>query len=222
MSGIEVVQWLSWADQDYLAARSLLSRDYILQGTILANTAIEKYIKAVLTYRQKAFPKGWKGHDVMALYQSFQSSGRAPAVNEGFLRDLGKAYKLRYPDDLNDGFNISLAGIKVLTELDSTVYAIRNGFVINRAGKSAGTKLDHLIATQGPELVERNVAFGTTARSQVVNTPTACFELRVLNGGEIMSLEYTAGPIPDDRLFDRPGLVPTHPAQGPAHLTHPV
>jgi HEPN domain-containing protein len=61
MSGIEVSQWLNWADQDYLASRSLLLRGYVLQGTIVANTAIEKYIKAVLMLRGIPFPKGWKG-----------------------------------------------------------------------------------------------------------------------------------------------------------------
>ena len=157
MSALEVLQWVNWADQDYLAARSLLIRGYILQGTILANTAIEKYIKAVLTLRNIPFPKGWRGHDVLSLYESFELSG-APVLNENFLRDLGKAYKLRYPDDLDEGFNISLASTKLLVELDCTAHAIRNGFNFNKqSGEAVVTRFDQLVAKHSTELMDRTL-----------------------------------------------------------------
>jgi hypothetical protein len=212
MSGLEISQWLNWADQDYLASRSLLLRGFVLQGTILANTAIEKYIKTVLTLRSSPFPRGWRGHDVISLYELFASSGGAPKLNKDFLLDLGKAYTLRYPDDLEDGFNISLASIKVLTELDFTVHEIRSGFRITKqSGEVVKTRLDSLIAENSQELMDQNVAFGAIARSQAFGKPTNCLELRV-TGGNILAAEYVAGPIPDDRKFNRAGLVPGAPS----------
>ncbi|HUX65780.1 MAG TPA: hypothetical protein VMV42_01405 [archaeon] len=46
-----VLEWLSWADNDYIAARLLLRRRLLSQGAALANTALEKYFKALV------FPK---------------------------------------------------------------------------------------------------------------------------------------------------------------------
>jgi hypothetical protein len=122
-------------------------------------------------------------------------------------RREGVAYKLRYPDNLEDGFNISLAGVKMLTELDGTAHAIRSGFALRKqSGEAVVTHFDQLVTAQDPELMNQNVAFGTTTRAQAFSKPTSCFELRVLSGGQIMSVEYTAGPIPDDRKFNLEGL----------------
>jgi HEPN domain-containing protein len=123
------IQWLAWADEDYLAARALLLRAFVLQGTMLANTSIEKYIKAALVACGVPFRNT---HDVTALCESLKSSGTVAAVNASFLKNLGKAYKLRYPDDLPVGFNIALAQVKVLAEMDATVHALRKGFTLQR------------------------------------------------------------------------------------------
>jgi hypothetical protein len=151
-------------------------------------------------------------HDVISLYESFKSSGGAPELNKDFLADLGKAYKLRYPDDLEDGFNISLASIKALTELDFTVHKIRSGFKITKqSGEVVKTRLDLLVTENDPELMDQNIAFGAIARSQAFSKPTNCLDLRVA-GGNILTAEYVAGPIPDDRKFNCPGLVPGAPS----------
>jgi HEPN domain-containing protein len=208
-SAVQVLQWLNWADQDYVAARLLLLRGYLLQGAILANTAIEKYLKAVLTHRSIPFPKGWKGHDVLSLYEAFKSGG-APNLNEDFLRDLGKAYKLRYPDDLAIGFNISLVTVKLLTEFDTTAHLVRRGFTFKKpSGEAVVTRFDELLAEKNSELVDQNVGFGNALKSELFSHATACFELRVMPDGNVMTAEYTAGPISDDHRFNLEGLVPT-------------
>jgi HEPN domain-containing protein len=110
--GIQVAHWLAWADRDYLAARDLLLRRFVLQGATLANTAIEKYLKAALVVKNISFRNS---HDVVALHQQLKSNApKLPAVNTAFLGLLVKAYKLRYPDDLPVGFNIALASAKIL------------------------------------------------------------------------------------------------------------
>jgi HEPN domain-containing protein len=204
--GIQVIQWLRWADEDYLAARALLLRAFVLQGTILANTSIEKYIKAALVIRGVTFRNT---HDVTALYEALNSSGTVAVVNGDFLRVLGKAYKLRYPDDLRAGFNIALAQVKVLTETDATVHALRKGFTFKRTdGKTVTTKLDSLLAAKDQTLTEKNAAFGSCTRAGVFANPTHCYELRVLGGGNILEATYEADPIPDDGIFDAEGIKP--------------
>ena len=202
-----MAQWLAWADEDYLAARALLLCAFVLQGTALANTSIEKYIKAALTTRGISFRNT---HNVTSLYASLKSSGSVAPLNATFLETLGKAYKLRYPDDLPAGFNISLAQVKVLAELDSTVYQLRQGFTLQRTdGGVVTTKLDAPLAGNDTTLTEKNAAFGSCTRADVFAGQTHCYELRVLDKGNVLEAKYEAGPIPDDRIFDTEGLKPT-------------
>jgi hypothetical protein len=58
--------------------------------------------------------------------------------------------------------------------------------------------------------MDQNIAFGTITRAEASGEPTNCMELRVA-GGNILAAGYVAGPIPDDRKFNRPGLVPGAP-----------
>ena len=204
--GIQAVQWLAWADEDYLAARALLLRAFVLQGTMLANTSIEKYIKTALVARGVAFRNT---HDVAALYESLKSSGTVAAVSASFLKILGKAYKMRYPDDLPAGFNIALAQVKVLAEMDATVHALRKGFAFQGTdGHTVTTKLDAWLADNNATLTERNAAFGSCTRADVFASPTHFYELRVLDNGNILEAKYEAGPIPDDGIFDTEGIKP--------------
>lgn len=214
--GFQVIQWVGWADEDYLAARGLLLRGFLLQGTILANTAIEKYLKGALVARKVTFRTT---HNVTDLYGALKSSGTVATVNLGFLKTLGKAYKLRYPDDLSAGFNIALAQAKILAELDSTVRALRERFVFQRTdNRAVTTKLDYLLANNDPVLLERNIAFGGYARAELF-AHTHCYEMRVCDDGSILEAKYEAGPISDDGVLDAEGLRPG-PSIDQMNLSH--
>ncbi|SRR6266851_2373144 len=81
---------------------------------------------------------------------------------------LGKAYKMRYPDDLPTGFNIALAAVKILTETDLTVHAIRGGFKFQKSGGgTVTTVLDDLLSSGDTSLLEQNVAFGVCSKADV-------------------------------------------------------
>ncbi|HEX3741832.1 MAG TPA: HEPN domain-containing protein [Terriglobales bacterium] len=202
--GIQVIQWLAWADEDYLAARMLLIRGFLVQGAIFANTAIEKYMKAALVARGVSFRNT---HDVTSLYRTLKSSGRVAPLDAEFLTTLGKAYSLRYPDDLTAGFNISLAQVKILAETDATVHALRSGFGFQRAdGLPVITRLDTLLVNKDVAFLEKNAAFGGCTRAEVFANPTLCFEMRLLDGGSILEATYQAGPIPDDGIYNQEGL----------------
>lgn len=61
------MQWIAWADNDYIAARQLLLADLLVQGSSLSNTSIEKYLKALFVLLGLKIPKGYKGHTIYAI-----------------------------------------------------------------------------------------------------------------------------------------------------------
>lgn len=204
--GIQVAQWLQWADEDYLAARVLLLRGFVLQGAMVANTAIEKYLKTGLLARNRGFANS---HDVECLYKELQSTGPVPSINLGFLSVLVKAYKLRYPDTLPVGFNIALTTIKFLTALDETVFALRRGFKFQRGdGRPVTTLLDMLLTKGDEAILDRNSSFGKCSRADLFAQTTSCYEMRVVSSDEIYVAKYDAGPITDDGIIDVEGLKP--------------
>ncbi len=130
---VEALMWITWANTDYRAARLLLLNDMTVQGTALANTAVEKYLKAVFAHVGLPIPRQ---HHVDKLYERIHAIPKSElSLNMGFLQLLRKAYKLRYFDDLPEGFNIALSQAKILAQLDRSVLAITNRFKIVWEGK---------------------------------------------------------------------------------------
>lgn len=165
---------------------------------MLANTAIEKYLKARLLERGENFGRV---HNVEKLYRSLEESGLAPSVDEGFLCVLGKAYQLRYPDELQNGFSLSLAQVKILTETDSTVFNLRKGFGVEwGCDCRVIMQLDQMIEKNTAELFDRNVAFGSAQRGALFEEPTCCFEFRKLDNGDLWKMQVVM-PIADDGVF---------------------
>src|ERR1035437_6467092 len=115
-----IIEWLSWADKDYIAARRLLLDGFLVQGASLANTAIEKYLKASIVCQGK---KVKHGHDPLTIYMQMKADSTLQ-LDQDFLALLAKAYKMRYPDDLSAGYNIALSQALILDALDQSVKLI--------------------------------------------------------------------------------------------------
>src|SRR5208282_890929 len=112
----KTLMWLRWADTDYLAARLTLLAGLLVQGAALSDTAIEKYLKSLFSHRQLPIPRS---HRVSELYERIRKeTGTDLSINESYLRLLEKAYTLRYPDEVTEGFNLALNRVRLLAELD--------------------------------------------------------------------------------------------------------
>ena len=201
---VRTCHWLKWADSDYLAARHLLLGSMVVQGAILANTAIEKYLKALYAHLGLSIPRS---HNVQALYCELTTSGKSTTVlNDSFLSILPKAYDLRYPDELPDGFNIAINQIKLLAELDRTVFAITNSFVFTE-----GT-VDLVLARAAKHGDERFLTKNVVLRAQQTKdcfaTDSRSFEFRIQKP-LIINFEYLSPNVADDGLFDQIGAVLT-------------
>lgn len=199
----ESLDWLSWADKDYLAARRLLLDNLIVQGTSLANTALEKYLKAILAVEQKPVPRG---HDPLSLYRMTKPGGTLQ-LNEEFLALLAKAYELRYPDDLDAGYNIVLSQALILMALDEAVFEITRRFTFRRPDdRPAHRFLDAWVEARDPRIIHMNVALGVVKRDVALSTRSSVYEIRILPNGTRMEIEYSTAKI-DNTAFDRHGFV---------------
>jgi HEPN domain-containing protein len=201
-----ILLWLGWADKDYVAARRLLLNAYLTQGAALGNTALEKYLKTLFMILGKKVPRS---HNVGALQDSLiKEFPKLQEVNVNFLKVLGKTYRLRYPDDVEVEFSLSLEQPKILTELDRSVHLIRRGFSFNRpSGEPMQTLVDGMINRNDPDLVDANCYFGSARRSDVFDKLTNCYEMRVVALDRILEAYYQAS-ILDDGEFPLEGLRP--------------
>jgi HEPN domain-containing protein len=199
-----ILLWLGWADKDYLAARRLLLNAYLSQGAALANTAVEKYLKTLYMIIGRKAPRS---HDIVALYESvLEDFGNLQELNVTFLKVLRNVYRLRYPDDLEVGFSVSLAQPKVLTELDRTVHHIRKGFAFRKvSGEPVESILDWMIKRNDTDLLDANCYFGSVQRVEVFEKLCNCFEMRVVEPDRILEAYYQAR-IADDGDLPLEGL----------------
>ena len=201
---LDTFGWLRWAETDYLGARILLLTDLLAQGSALANTAIEKFLKAFFSYSGLPVPRG---HDVEKLYLDLKAKvpGCKIDLNVEFLNFVTKAYTLRYPDDLEEGFNIVINQAKVLAQLDRTVQEIGNHLKLELRGKTQRMVLDPSRENNDTRYFDRNVAADPSKVSSLFAGKSECCEIRV-HRQMIIEAFYESDNIPDDLVFNRPGL----------------
>ncbi len=197
------LDWLFWADRDYLAARRLLLDNLIVQGASFANTALEKYLKAILAVEGKSVPRV---HDPLSLYRKTKPGGTLQ-LDEKFLTLLAKAYELRYPDDLEAGYNIVLSQALILIALDEAIFEITKRFEFGRTdGRPVQRLLDFLVESRDPRIIHMNVALNVVKKDVALNTQSRVYEMRVLPNGTRMEIEYSTAKI-ENTGIDRDAFV---------------
>lgn len=201
----EIIVWLGLADDDYLAARTLLRQGLVVPGSILSASAIEKYLKTVHLIHNKPFETfGKKAHDVYHLYKNLEDHlYKEKPLNESYLRALNKAFRLRYPDRLEKEFSIALHQGKMLVGLDETVFKIRNR--IKFQGAERPFKFDLMIKENDPHLMQGNYAFGIAKRGEAFSQPLVWYEMRVLENGAWLQV-YNPSTATDDNEYNLDGL----------------
>jgi HEPN domain-containing protein len=197
-----ILHWLTWADTDYLAARKLLMDGLLVQGASLANTAVEKYLKALLTlYGEKVV----RIHSPLEIYKKVKEQGHSLQLDESFLELLGKSYEMRYPDDIDDGYNLVLSQALLLDALDQTVKAIADRVTIKNLDGVIKRKLDLMVEQRMPQLFSMNTALGSITKDALLRQPSLVFECRFLFGN-YMGAEYMTEQI-SDASFRREAFV---------------
>lgn len=196
--------WLAWADRDYIAARTLLLAGLLVQACALASTAIEKYLKLLCALHSLG---PYKHHQLGRLLNSLHRAGIHIQINSNFISLLSSAYKMRYFDDLEYGYSITLVERQIFFELDSAVHSIRSNIQIYKNEQPAITIIEALIADRDRRLLDLNCFFGSCSRSDLFEPRSRVYEMRVLADGRILEVQYTAAVTPDDPLVLE-GLLP--------------
>ncbi len=126
--------FMTSAYDDYVAARFLLNNEFFLQGAILACTAIEKYLKAIVVFinpERKIKRVHLDNLDILKGY--FRGTPFESIFNdfdEVFIYELKTIYRFRYHDNISQPTSIGFLVNQFLGELDFIVTYIneRIGF----------------------------------------------------------------------------------------------
>jgi hypothetical protein len=162
---------------DYITARFLINNGFILQGTILASTAIEKYFKALLVGLKKPFK--WIHLDKLTeIKKAFSDTEYsvlfAEYLDDVFLNMLGEAYRFRYLDGTKDTIQFGFLVNQFLAELDYTVNTIESLLII----EENGTRISHLrrdIEEKNPTLLKNNWLALGVPKAEFMNMETTAF-----------------------------------------------
>src|SRR5262249_53383373 len=179
----------------------------VLQGAILASTAVEKYLKAILAFRGNTS----EGHLKRAHLRAVSNFDPRlySSLNESFLLLLSKCYKLRYPDTVRAGFNLCLSARSVLAELDDSVAKIQKRFVFGQGSRTIQTAYDAYLARKSPELYDDNhVLLGSPKSNYVEGGADHIYEMRVDVSLGIIETHYQTERGQYRSNFLQPGLVP--------------
>jgi hypothetical protein len=145
------------AFKDYLAARVLLNKELVLQGTILASKSIEKYCKtlALMDVSGNKVLGQLKEHPLQAV--NAVDAKFFAKLNPSFLKMLQVVSKL-YSDFEKPapGFTIYLQRRPILAELDFTAIAVFQKFTFRQHNEKLDTQFDRMIKKRDPRLWENN------------------------------------------------------------------
>jgi hypothetical protein len=208
--GAKAVQFLGIAYKDYLGARSLLNAGLLLQGAVLASTAIEKYFKAILAFRGNESPGHLSKRHINAAKN--YDKRLAAALNDSFLVLLQRAYRLRYLDDLPQEFNLVIANREFIAELDFTALTIQESFRMQLNGKDAQFSY-HTDKENGDPILHINnyILSGQNKQTFVSAEPQGVYEVRNCKIRGLLEVSYVCTARMSDGQFLREGFKPNGP-----------
>lgn len=197
--------------KDYIGARVLFLNNQLHQAAILANTCIEKELKACL------YTLGSDSniqHDSFKLLNMLREKEQNVynKLNPDFIKVLGKIYKSRYHEKLNPGYNFVIIKRKFLAELDYT-YSILEGRVRFRVKSEQSVMPKTLyeidVQNQNSLVFTENYLLNKVPKSDFLNQPDEVYEFRMIFNHEVMEAAYTIPRNIDFSTFLYEGLAPT-------------
>jgi hypothetical protein len=130
---------LSIGYRDYIASRVLLNNGYIMQGALLASTAVEKYLKAVLALSGISCKYHMdKLGQIKPLFQHTPYTMMFDILDPVFLDMLSKAYRYRYLDEktVTKPDTVGFLVTQFLGTLDFTILKLDSLFIIEKKIKT--------------------------------------------------------------------------------------
>ena len=156
---------------DYIAARYLINNDFVWQGSILASTAIEKYLKVLLVIREVDISKIKYHLDNLAkLKTHFVNTDYIKLFNDYFddyfLDILSKVYQFRYYD-IKIPTSVGFLTNQFLGELDYTVFIIEQLLEAkDKANSIVHTKYQREVDNKEKNLFHNNYVLNEVAKKE--------------------------------------------------------
>lgn len=204
-----IVGYIAMSFDDYIAARILFNNNKLLQACILANTAIEKYFKALMAAQGE---KPFGMHDITKQLPFIDDKypGIYANLNIEFLSQLTKIYKARYLDHLPLGYNFTIIQGKYLAELDFIFSIIEPTLRFpDQSGNISKTRYELSVENKDPYLWTSNYILNKTEKKLFIETPCYIQEFRVLPSGIFIEIIYESNSVKNDNKFDYNALIPS-------------
>lgn len=146
---------------DYIASRVLFNKGYILRALMLASSSIERYLKVVPALQGKKLNIHLDRPGALRSYWEQSGLSWEKYFDLRFLDLLGKAYHLRYFDNVEQPFSIGFIKHQFLGTLDYTVHLFENGFIVKDTDPNARLKTSYDLAVEkkDPDLIVDNYLF---------------------------------------------------------------
>lgn len=201
--------YLELGFNDYLAARTLLINEMLLQGACMASTSIEKYVKAYSISQGHPANKLHIGPKFIPELKS--GPGIPPYLSENFLTFLGNCYALRYFDTIEAGFNLHIRQRQLLAELDEVVSTFEGAFTLKQNGTPILTASQQAIRDKAPLVAMNNWVVNGQDKTEFIEQTEAVYEIRFLSPMNPIQVTYYTETAKNDGNFLKPALVPDGP-----------
>ncbi len=198
-------EFLNLGFTDYIAAIVLLLNALPLQGAILGSTAVEKYIKALVSVRGEKL----NGHLQSSHFNSLRNY--IPKLYErlspDFLKLLQHCYGLRYTDQLPQDFNIAIYARETIAELDHTIYNMEFQFNFTQSdGQKVLTPYRVAMNNKDERLFKDNYILLKEDKLKFLKHEDIAYTFRKTPEIGLLSTNFTAFESPQDGDFMREGL----------------
>lgn len=189
-NALVLLSFLMNAYDDYLAARTLLNHNLILQGTILATTSIEKYFKAILTFKGDTLKHT---HSLKKLLPSIKSFDRTlyDKLDIAFLELIDKSYNLRYIESAPAGFKIDLSKRNILANLDYTISLLYDKMKVqNENGEHNKSKYQIDLESKREELITDNYLYNNLTKEEYLKGFDLGYQINITADKSFVEIHY--------------------------------
>ncbi|MCL5128596.1 HEPN domain-containing protein [Algibacter sp. L4_22] len=204
----DIIGYLSESYRDYLAARILFNNNQLIQACSLANTTIEKFLKALISTSKKKVK--WR-HNLSELLIDIKEYDLDlyHSLNTDFLNVLTKIYSSRYIGSCDTGYNMVILRNKFLAELDYTYSLLEPKIQVQEANQTTKkiTRYDRDISIKEAALLTNNYVLLGIDKTKFIEQLDFVFELRIHNH-QIMEVSYSTIESKNDGKFSFDSLVP--------------
>ena len=171
----------SSAFDEYIAGRFLFLNGYYNQALNLASTAVEKYLKtalAILNIKKRVHLDRYS--ELCDLFYPTAYYMLPGMLDEYFLDILGKIYKYRYLDVLDERITIGFLTNQFLGELDFTIEKIDRLIQITRVdGIHIDSAYRHALKANLPVLFQNNYLLDRIEKNEFMNRASDGYALHL-------------------------------------------